>query len=255
MQRYLSIVLDELCIVSKTLVNDDSFKLDSFISTNFNSSEEIRDLFKSEISNFFKTNEKMIKSIEEKNHKKYRGQIVILEALDDGSIKRVRVLYKGDLVKLKKEYLKNQQLMREYITTHRKYFSDYINNKIKRNLSKTDYEYMINEWYRQIKNQDNYFEICRSVLKYFDNELKKEKQCIKSIKKDDNFKTTNNDTLFDNDYDLDREYHPDLDELEKNKYKEIEDEYCFNFEDDLEKTKTKTKKKNLTLSGQLSFFE
>ena len=101
MKRYLSIVLDEKCMVSKTIIDGDSFKLDEYVSKRYNNSEEIRQEYDFIVDEFLERNKQMIENIEKKNNKKYRGQIVILEVLNDGSLKRVKVLYKNDMEKIK----------------------------------------------------------------------------------------------------------------------------------------------------------
>ena len=139
MQRYLSIVLDNLCTINKTLIEDESYKLDDYISKTFNDSKEVRKKFNKIIQPFLEEHYKLINCVEQKNNKRYQGQIVILEVLDDGSFKRVKVLYKTDIKIIKNEYLKNQDLIRMFIINNRDFFPRYINDKIKNKLSKPDY--------------------------------------------------------------------------------------------------------------------
>lgn len=257
MKRYLSIVLDKNCNISKTLLEDDSYYLDRYICSNFNDSNEIRNKFDFVISNFLKNNIKFIEQVEKKNNKKYNGQIVILSALDDGSLKRIKVIYKKDLIIIKNELLKDQDFMRNFINDYKKYFSNYIISKTKRFLSKTDYQYMIGEWYRNVKENMNYFEICRDLLKYREIYLSNKKIVQNALNKNDNISDfVNTNVLDDQDgkYDPDIEYHPDLDELEKLKYSSVED-YHYEEENEYidvcEKVKTKIKQ----IPGQISFFD
>ena len=121
---------------------------------------------------------------------------------------------------------------------------------------------MISEWYRSIKTEPNYFEICRSILKFADSYLKLEKQKTKELNINlssdfNNFQFLNNDES-DIDYDPDFDYHPDLDEIEKMKYHDEIDDLSntnLNFEDDEEIINNKVKKKKLELPGQISFFD
>ena len=136
MERYLSIVLDHNCNISKTLVKKEKNSLDSFILNNFNNSMEIRDFYKEDIENFLSEHKNIIYNISEKTGKKYRGQIVILELLDDLSLRRVKVLYKSDLKNVR-EILKDQYFMRNFVLSNYNFFSSYVYNKIKYNLSKT----------------------------------------------------------------------------------------------------------------------
>ncbi len=258
MKRYLSIVLDKNCNISKTLIEDENYYLDRYISCNFNDSTDVRKKFDLIISNFLKNNSSFIEQIEKKNNKKYNGQIVILGVLDDGTLKRIKVIYKKDLFVIKNEFLKDQEFMRSFINDYKKYFSGYIINKSKRYLSKTDYQYMIGEWYRNIKENKNYFEICRDLLKYREIYLSNKKIVQNVSNKNDNISDFVNTNILGNDqddkYDPDIEYYPDLDELEKKKYSSVED-YRYEEENEYidvcEKVKTKIKQ----IPGQISFFD
>ena len=111
--------------------------------------------------------------------------------------------------------------MRSFINDYKKHFSGYIINKSKRYLSKTDYQYMIGEWYRNIKENENYFEICRDLLKYREIYLSNKKIVQNASNKNDNISDFVNTNILDDQddkYDPDIEYYPDLDELEKKKY-------------------------------------
>ena len=257
MKRYLSIVLDKNCNISKTIIEDENYYLDRYISSNFNDSNEIRNKFDFVISNFLKNNIKFIEQVEKKNNKKYNGQIVILSVLDDGTLKRIKVIYKKDLILIKNELLKDQEFMRNFIRDYKKYFSNYIINKSKRYLSNTDYQYMIGEWYRNIKENINYFEICRDLLKYREIYLSNKKIVQNTLNKNDNISDFVNTNILDDQDgkdDPDIEYHPDLDELEKLKYSCVED-YHYEEENEYidvcEKVKTKIKQ----IPGQISFFD
>ncbi len=250
MQRYLSMVLDNLCMVSKTLIQLDSYELDKYISSKFNNSSEVREYFYKVIDKFLIDNKSLIDSVEKRTKKHYAGQIVILSVLNDGSMMRVKVIYKKDLKKIKDEYINNQELMQGFINKHKIYFSNYIINKTKRLLSKSDFEYTIYEWYRGIKNSKNYFEMCRDLIKYKDL-YTFSKNNIKVY----NINKMSYDVDIDKEYDPDIDYHPDLDELAKQKYdNDDETVYCDDEFDSNEQFK-KIKIKRKELPGQISFFD
>lgn len=257
MKRYLSIVLDEKCLVSKTIIDGDSFKLDEYVSKRYNNSEEIRNEYDFIVDEFLERNKQMIENIEKKNNKKYRGQIVILEVLNDGSLKRVKVLYKNDMEKIKNEILNNQNIMREYIRTHKKYFSDYVVYKSRRVLSKTDYEHMISEWRKSVKDNKTYYDICRSILKFVENKEKRkleenEMNEVIEIIKEERF-NVNND--IDDSYDPDYDFHPDLDDIARGKYTESYDQIIVKQDDEEDEVPPKVKVKKLEITGQISFFD
>ncbi|MEG2322509.1 MAG: hypothetical protein RSB71_03410 [Bacilli bacterium] len=117
MQRTLSLVLDEECRIALTLKEDDNIELDKFTS-HFENSDEIREKFKTIIEPYLIQHQNFIKSVEHKTGKKYRGSIVILEAIGFKEpileIKKMRVLYKKHLIAFK-EMVKNSQTMKKFI--------------------------------------------------------------------------------------------------------------------------------------------
>ena len=56
MERTLSLVLDDECKISLTLMQDDAVKIDGFTSKKFENSEQIRDYFKKQIADFLEKN-------------------------------------------------------------------------------------------------------------------------------------------------------------------------------------------------------
>lgn len=246
--------MDKKCNFSKTIIEDESYQLDKYISSNFDSSEQLRKKFDQIIKKFLQNNSNIIKKIEDKTNKRYSGQIVILSVLDDGNLKRVKVLYKKDLIFIKKTLIKNQEVMREFIKSYKKYFSSYIINKTKRILSDYDYQYMINEWYHRILDNSNYFEICRDLLNFKKNYFTSKKNA-----KNDMLLTTKQyeDNEIDDKYDPDIEYYPDLDDIYRQKDLSDNFEYDYydnDFDCEYNKQKIKTKKLN-QIPGQISFFD
>lgn len=259
MQRYLSIVLDEKCNISHTLIADNNYELDQYIYNHFKDSEQIRTVFKPQIEYFLNSNKTLIHNIEDKNGKMYRGQIVILQVNEDGTLKRIKVIYKKDVEKIKKELLTNQEFMKKFVYANRRYFSDFIYYNIKKLQSKTYYDNMMREFYKNIKTTANFFEFCRSILKYDELQPKKDVDNLHKssliLKKSLN----ENNNEYQDSYDPDFDFHPDLDDIASGKYSEDEEFISgFDLEEDIDcdkktiKHKIKTYKKD---PDQLSFFD
>lgn len=252
MERYLSIVLGDNCKISKTLIADESYKLDKYIYDNFKDSEQIRSRFKKEIEQFLDENNNLIKNIEQKNNKKYRGQIVILQVQEDGTLRRIKVIYKKEIIKVK-ELLSDQEFMKKFVAFNRNYFTEHIFWQTRRKKAVTFYNNMMSEFYRYIKNSEDFFQFCRSILKFAEVEHKVE---YRDISKDTNLELENYsiDSISDecdDSYDPDQDFHPDLDDIASGKYP-IEDKFI---EEPIEEPKAKTKVKTKKDPNQLSFFD
>lgn len=269
MQRYLSIVLGDNCHISHTLISDSNYELDKYICANFKDSEQIREKFTPQINQFLNENKSLIHSIEERTNKMYRGQIVILQCCEDGILKRIKVIYKSDINKIKKELLPNQEFMQKFIYDNRRYFSSFIYNRTRYFQKKTPYDTMMNQFYREIKDDASFFEFCRTILKYaeeyFNN--KQNKNDIGESKKVDdiNVKTLQmTNVMADNDDetpDPDWEFRPDLDDIELGRYSPdgeliINDIEDIAGEDQEEQPKVKSKVKTYKRDpNQISFFD
>lgn len=256
MERYLSIVLNESCTLSKTLIAKEKYELDKYIIKNFDNSEKVREYFKKEIDMFMANNSNLITSIEHNTGKKYRGQIVILQVCENGTLKRIKVLYKTDIKNIKNNYISNQDFMKQFIRYYKKYFSEYIINKTKYTLSDSAYKRLIAEWQRQIESSENIYEIYRDIIKFAETKNNHFKlQQNKIIIEENNKKNIENNFMNENDdkYDPDWDFHPDLDDIVRGKY--IEDDATIQYNDDYEIKNEKVKKKKLELPGQISFFD
>lgn len=259
MQRYLSIVLNESCTTSKTLISKENYELDKYIIKNFYNSEQVREYFKKEINSFIENNSHLITSIERNTGKKYRGQIVILQSREDGTLKRIKVLYKDDIKNIKNNYISNQEFMKQFIYNYKKYFSEYIIDKTKYTLSDSTYKRLMTEWQKQAEDSESIYEIYRDILKFSETK----KNILKSQQKENIVEQPNNQycqTNFqiedDDKYDPDWDFHPDLDDIARGKY--IEEDVTIQYnedDDDNEIIKTKTKTKTLNNPNQLSFFD
>lgn len=254
MKRYLSIVLGDNCKISKTLIEDESYQLDKYIYDNFKDSESIRMRFKKEIEKFFNENSNLISSIEMRNHKKYNGQIVILQVDEDGNLIRIKVVYKKETDRVK-ELLNNQDFMKKFITYNRHYFSDFIYHQTRRKQYDSFYKRIMNQFYSKLKTSESFFDFCRSILKFAELENK-----INSNNKD---KITNEGyadfNLIDEEldkYEPDREFHPDLDDIARGKYNSNEEFFEAHGEESIKELKPKSKVKVIKRDpNQLSFFD
>lgn len=265
MQRYLSIVLGDNCHISHTLISDSNYELDKYICANFKNSEQIREKFAPQINQFLNENKSLIHSIEERTNKMYRGQIVILQCSEDGLLNRIKVIYKSDINKIKKELLTNQEFMQKFIYDNRKYFSSFIYNRTRYFQKKTPYDTMMSQFYREIKDDASFFEFCRTILKYAEeyfNNIQNKNDNGESKKVDDiNFETLQmTNIIADNDDetpDPDWKFRPDLDDIALGRYSsdgelissdiEVNDD-----EQKEERPKVKVYKKD---PNQLSFFD
>lgn len=227
MKRYLSIVLNNNFLINKTLIADDSYKLDEYISKNFNGTSDIRQKYKAIIEPFLTEHQDIIKCTEEENNRYYKGKVAILEFLDDEQVNQVRIIYKKHL-KLIKQYIKEQSFMRQFVAINPYLFSPYIQNKIKFNLSKTSYEFMIKEWYNSIIEKLDYYEICRKILKLKDGTVSKKEDGAKlpelvinqSTGKTYNYIDLNTDDPDCDAFDPDTIFRPDLDDIARGIYSE-----------------------------------
>ncbi len=227
MKRCLSIVLGNNCNISKTLIEDESYQLDKYIYDNFKDVCEIRSRFKQGIEQFLNANSNLISSIEKRNKKKYNGQIVILEVNEDGNLIQVRAIYKKDTDIIKK-LLNDQYFMRDFVASNRSYFSDFIYDETR--IKKPDYFYkrMMREFYSKIKKNKKFFEFCRSILRAA--ELGNKIACNneeENINLDVNdYGSDSIDDELDN-YEPDREFHPDLDDIIRGRYSPFDESITY----------------------------
>lgn len=266
MQRYLSIVLGDNCHISHTLISDSNYELDKYICANFKDSEQIREKFTPQINQFLNENKSLIHSIEVKTNKMYRGQIVILQCCEDGTLKRIKVIYRNDINKIKNDLLTNQEFMQKFIYDNRKYFSPFIYNNTRRLQSKTRYNKMMSDFYKYIKKDASFFEFCRIILKYAEEYFNKNSNITineESKKVDDAhliMSLTTNDAD-DETPDPDWEFRPDLDDIELGRYSP-DGELIINDIEDIageyqeEQPKVKSKVKTYKRDpNQISFFD
>ncbi len=260
MQRYLSIVLDKNCSIAHTLLSDSRYELDKFIYTNYKDSEEVRKAFKSQIDQFLNEHKVLIDNIETKLNKMYRGQIVILQANEDGTLKRVKVIYKKDVAKIKKSFLTDQKFMQKFVYYNRRYFPSFIYNITRRFQNEKFYKKIMNNFYNQIKDDADFFEFSRSILKYAEEYYTANNNIVEDDGLTEVEKISFNsllDTNDDDSYDPDFEYYPDP---EDRNYDAITDDSDFVYphsedEETYEYDKPKVKRKIKENPSQLSFFD
>lgn len=190
MERSLSLILNgeknNLMPLNKTiflqLETMDSKQLDEYVSKKFNSSEDVRKKYSSDINQFLEQNKELISSIEIKNNKKYKGNIVIIEINDDLMLERKKVIYKKDMI-LFNEIIKSKKFMlnlqtRDYINKqgasirgeiYNPIFSEFLGKQLKF-YSTTDSKYnkVIREWHKSIKDSSYYYDTIRRVLREYE---------------------------------------------------------------------------------------
>ncbi len=166
MIRRLSIVLDDNCNISRTLVSMDNYLLDRYIYDHFVNLEQVRNAFNTQIESFLVENKDLISNIEMTTNQKYRGQITILQVNSDETLKRLRIIYKSDVNRIKKDLLTDQVFMQKFVFENRRYFSDFIYYRTRRLQRKTPYNQMMRQFYDNIKENVSFFEFCRAILKF-----------------------------------------------------------------------------------------
>lgn len=183
MERTLSLVLDDECKISLTLLKADSNDIDDFTTKKFENSEQIRDYFKGEITKFLDENNGYIESVTKKTGKKFRGRIVILEAKEqDSSLYFIekRVLYKKHLVAFK-DMVNDKGTMLKFLQLEkigfnqygfRKLISPFLTREIM--ISNFKVKSRVDFIKREIKkNRDNFYDVLRIITKAYEMERKK----------------------------------------------------------------------------------
>lgn len=195
MERTLSLVLDDECKISLTLMQDDAIKIDEFTSKKFENSEQIRDYFKKQIADFLEKNKNYIDAFFKNSGRKFRGRIVVLEARENNnSIEYIekRVLYKKHLVAFK-ELVKDENTMRRFLQLEglgynvhgfRKLISPFLCREIK--YTKYSVPSQIDSLRRELKkDKNNFYDILRIIIKAYEIERKYRKlKTIDALYKD-----------------------------------------------------------------------
>ncbi len=186
MEWNLSLALDKNAQISLDLVHMESKQLDEYVSSVFISSEDVRKKYATQIEKFLDQHREFIKKIEADIHRPYAGGIVITELKEDLSVKKIKVLYKKDIVVFE-EIIKNKKFIldlenRDYINFINAYknnkeysrlFADYYAKNIRfRSLEPKKFSRIINSWQKAIKESPRYYEIIRIVLKEYENRYK-----------------------------------------------------------------------------------
>ena len=211
MKRTLSLVLDEECKVSLTLMEDEISVIDEF-TTKFENSEEIRNYFQTQINDFLEKNKDFIEYVKKQTGKNYRGGIVLLNTLEKNNteliIDREMVLYKKHLVIYPK--LIKQDIMKEYLnedkkraarfnvpafTTNYMYYRIKDNNfDTKKNIGEILYFIKSSNFYekirlifkayekiRKIKNYCSVDAIYKKILQEKEDKVKEEQEALKEF--------------------------------------------------------------------------
>lgn len=182
MERTLSLVLDDECKISLTLMQDDAVKIDEFTSKKFENSEQIRDYFKKQIADFLEKNKNYIEAVSKNSGRKFRGRIVVLEARENNnSIEYIekRVLYKKHLVAFK-ELIKDKGTMIKFLELEKIGYSErgfrkLISPFLCREIKYANYKIVsqIDFLRRELKKEkNNFYDILRIIIKAYEIERK-----------------------------------------------------------------------------------
>lgn len=161
-------------------------ELDSYVSKNFNSSEEVRKKYASKINPFLEQHKGLIERVESETGRKFNGSIVVTELDDNLVLERKKVIYKKDAT-LFKLICKNRKFLielekRDYINYRKavdnnkpymRIFSDYYGRELRFYcFEDKKFERTANEWRNSIKEYSYYYEIIRQVLKEYEGRYK-----------------------------------------------------------------------------------
>lgn len=194
MQRSLMLMLNggkenkmpSQSVIGLTLETMDSEELDSYISSNFESSDDIRKKYEKEITRFLEQHHAYIEKAEEKLGRKFNGAIVVTEMDEDLNLERKKVLYKKYRI-IFNQITNEKSFMlaianRDYINfinarkkgePYERLFSEFHSREL-RFHSTTDNQFrkVVGQWRNQIKNSSIYYEIMRTILKEYENRYK-----------------------------------------------------------------------------------
>jgi len=174
MERKLSLVLDDRGLVSLTLFRADNITMDEYTTKHFESSEEIREKYKTEIDEFLKKNENYLNAIRNKSKKAFNGRIVLLQ-VDSNNITEViekRVLYKKHLIAFK-ELCKDRLTMQEFsklnkIECNKYKLKSLITPHVQRYINHNgtfDIKTRVKEMTSEIKrNENDFYEVLRLMI-------------------------------------------------------------------------------------------
>lgn len=194
MQRNLMLILNggkenkmpSQSVIGLTLETMDSEQLDAYISTKFESSDDIRKRYEKEINHFLDENYNFVQSAEEKLGRKFNGAIVIAEIDENLVLERKKVLYKkhriifNEITNIKKFMLAiaardsiNAVKAREENRKYDRLFSEFHARELQFH-STTDEQFrrVVGQWRNQIHNSPSYYETVRRVLKEYENRYK-----------------------------------------------------------------------------------
>ena len=181
MQRSLSLVLDPEFRLCLNLKKDEADEIDNFTTKNFESSEDIRKCFDKQIKQFLEENKRYIYEVEHRSGKRFRGRIVILEAVNKNDsliLIEKRVLYKkhkiafNELVKDKKTMLKFLEFENIGFIQYgyRRLISPFLSGKIKF----LDYNVKSRvDFVKKELRQNNFYDILRILIKAYEFERKR----------------------------------------------------------------------------------
>ena len=183
MERTLSLVLDDECKISLTLMQDEADIIDEFTSKKFENSNQIRERFKKQITAFLEQNRNYIEAIIKKTGKNFSGRIVVLEVRKkDDSIEYIekRVLYKKHLVAFK-ELVKDRGTMLKFLQLEKIGYNEYgfrklISPFLCREIKYTKYNVPSQtDFLKRSLKKNNFYDILRIIIKAYEIERKTRK--------------------------------------------------------------------------------
>lgn len=174
--RELCLVLDTKGYYRLILKSGTSKEIDKFTSRKFCDSSAVRRLFKDEIDAYLN---KYKDELEKSNNPNYKGRIVVVDPKEVGKDivnYQKKVLYKKHAYAFLK-FIKDKTLATEFTKYEMKkkdnclitkQFFVVINSNWNMNNTKT----YINEWLKDIKNKDYYYDIIRDMMAVYEIESK-----------------------------------------------------------------------------------
>ncbi len=182
MEARLIIALDDDCKIYKTLKVMDLQALDTYMSSHFENSDEVRTdpEFQPMIEEFLNAHKNYISRCSRQNH----GYIRVVYTNEQGQLERIKAYYKKDRPKtvlrttkayIKRQSIKHLDLLRSIRNDFAYQMSPYSINEINYGLRyhySTCYKNGIASWIEDVANQKNGYLEIRKLCRYVDKYLK-----------------------------------------------------------------------------------
>jgi len=164
-----------------TLETMEAKDLDVFVSKNFESYDEVRRRYASQIQAFLEQNRTFVERVERQTGRKFNGSIIITELDDNLILERKKVLYRKHLIMFK-EITKNRKFMlaleaRDYLNEckaktdkkhYRRLFSEFFSAQLRFHCCSEDkFRRISGQWRNAIKESKYYYDYVRVALKEY----------------------------------------------------------------------------------------